>query len=245
MIRVFCLSVSVLALASCGGGGGGGTTSPAPAPVSVPAPTPTPTPVITPPVSEASFKYGRTVDMTAGAPLLRLDTETGNLVYGLYANHKQSNVNHALPDFSYAGYGGGGVALPAYESIPVLQTLSPAEGDDYARIQAAVDAVSAMPQDSRGIRGAVLLTAGNYELSQTLVISASGVVLRGEGQGEDGTILKATTTTPQSVLISVLGEGRGRLPREAAEEAETTITQDYVPVGTVSVEVADLSLIHI
>jgi len=222
-----------IALLSCGGGASNNAA----------APSGTQTPPVAPviPVPESSFAYGRTVDNTASAPLMRLDNISGKLVYGLYANHQQSNLDHILPDFSYAGYGGGGVALPAYDTIAVQQTLSPEPGDDYARIQAALDAVSARPVDSRGIRGAVLLTSGAYEVSGTLLISASGVILRGEGQGADGTILTATTTTPESVLVSVLGEGSGRLPRRADDEAETTITQDYVPVGTISIGVANAS----
>ena len=64
------------------------------------------------------------------------------------------------PDLSYAGYDGGGVALPAYERIAARETLSPIAGDNHASVQAALDAVSALPLDARGIRGAVLLTAG-------------------------------------------------------------------------------------
>ncbi|MEP4053056.1 MAG: hypothetical protein ABJN22_12510 [Litorimonas sp.] len=232
MIRLICLSLASIALSACGGGSSNTATPP---PV-----TATP-PASPPPVSQTDFAYGRTVDKTASAPLLRLDSASGELVYGLYANHQQSNLDHALPDFSYAGYGGGGVALPSYDSIPVRETLSPQPGDDHARIQSAIDAVSTQPSDSRGIRGAVLLTVGDYEVSDTLVISASGVVLRGEGQGVDGTVLTATTTTPQSILLSVIGDGDGRRPRRAQSDAETAITQDYVPVGTISVEVADAS----
>ena len=220
------LLVAVFILAACGGG----SSNTAPSQTTNAAPPP----VVS---SATAFDYGRPVDVMASAPLLRLDNASGELIYGLYANHLQSNLDHALPDFSYAGYGGGGVALPTYESVAVRETLSPQAGDDLVRIQAAIDAVSDLPADSRGIRGAVLLTAGDYDVSDSLVISKSGVILRGEGQGEDGTIITATTTTSQSILISVLGEGSGRLPRRANEDAQTDITQDFVPVGTVSIEV--------
>jgi hypothetical protein len=92
-------------------------------------------------------------------------------------------------DFSNAGYGGGGVALP---NVQARVAVEPGEGDDSARIQAAIDQVSAMPQNAEGIRGAVLLKRGRFEVGTTLVIRASGVVLRGEGRGEDGTILFAS-----------------------------------------------------
>jgi hypothetical protein len=105
-----------------------------------------------------------------------------------------------IPDFSRAGYMGGGVKIP---DLPVRITLEPrpgmnmalemynpddppdaGEGDDFPRIQAAIDKVSAMPLDKNGLRGAVLLKKGLYRTSKGLSIKASGVVLRGEGQGK-------------------------------------------------------------
>ncbi|MEP0393320.1 MAG: hypothetical protein ABJ205_04530 [Erythrobacter sp.] len=210
--------------------------------VSIPTPTPSPTPTPTPaPTPSANFDYGRTVNSAANAPLASINTQTGELQYALYANHNQTNADHMLPDFSYAGYGGGGVALPTYSSIPVRQTLSPVAGDNRAAIQSAIDAVSALPADSRGIRGAVQLEAGEYEVSGPLEITASGVILRGQGQRASGTVIRATTTIPQSTLITVSGQGGGRLPTAASAGATTSITQSYVPVGTNSVEVADAS----
>jgi hypothetical protein len=90
-----------------------------------------------------------------------------------------------LPDFSHAGFRGGGIPLPAMAEIPVKATVS--AGED---IQAGIDAVSALPLDSSGYRGAVLLRRGQHEVTTPLLISASGVVLRGEGSGRgDGTLL--------------------------------------------------------
>lgn len=54
-------------------------------------------------------------------------------------------------------------------------------GDDRGTIQTAIDQVGAMPADANGTRGAILLTAGEYQLSSTLNLNKSGVVLRGEG----------------------------------------------------------------
>lgn len=228
--KALFLGLGGLLVMGCGGGSGA---SPAAAPPVVTAPT---TPV-TPP--SQSFDYGRTVNMAAGAPMASLNAATGKLHYGLYANLQQNNADHMLPDFSYAGYGGGGAALPAYDSLEVKQTLSPGIGDRRADIQAAIDAVAAMAPDARGIRGVVFLEAGQYDVNGPLEISTSGVVLRGAGPGENGTVLTATNTDPQSTLITVRGEGSGRLPAKAVVDAQTDINQDYVPVGTVSIEVAD------
>ena len=46
---------------------------------------------------------------------------------------------------SNAGYGGGGAALP---NVQARVAVEPGEGDDSARIQAAIDQVSAMPQNA-------------------------------------------------------------------------------------------------
>src|SRR3954447_4351190 len=78
-----------------------------------------------------------------------------------------------LPDFSDCG----GVVIP---DMPIRVRLKPTAGDATERIQAAID---------RG--GVVLLDRGQYEVGGTLRISASGVVLRGEGPE---TILLATGT---------------------------------------------------
>src|SRR5262249_10723522 len=72
--------------------------------------------------------------------------------------HYAGDVNgNRVMDFSSAGYKGGGVALPS--ALPVRATVSPGGADDRAAIQAAIDAVSALPLDENGFRGAVQLTA--------------------------------------------------------------------------------------
>ena len=52
-----------------------------------------------------------------------------------------------------------------------------------AAIQAAIDTVSARQPDRWGFRGAVLLAPGTFNVSATLHITTSGVVLAGSGSG--------------------------------------------------------------
>jgi len=101
----------------------------------------------------------------------------------VYVPDDQGNI---IPDFSNAGYGGGGVPIPY---VPVKETVWGVEGDATPVIQAAIDRVSALPLDENDFRGAVLLKMGYYDLNSPLNISTSGVVLRGEGQDQLGTIL--------------------------------------------------------
>ena len=106
----------------------------------------------------------------------------------VYVPDEQGNTIH---DASHAGYRGGGVAIP---TVPVRETIWPVAATTRAHIQAAIDRVSARPPDAAGFRGAVLLRAGYYRIATPLTIRASGVVLRGEGMGDTGTILIGTGT---------------------------------------------------
>src|SRR5258705_3188701 len=102
--------------------------------------------------------------------------------------YKTLESGDRIMDFSYAGYMGGGVAIPL---APVKLTLSPFSGDNTEAIQHAIDEVSKM-QVVNGLRGAVLLKPGTYDCEGPLKINASGVVLRGSGPGANGTILNLT-----------------------------------------------------
>ncbi len=133
-----------------------------------------------------------------------------------------------VPDFSSAGYRGGGVALP---DVPVRVQVTPADGDDGARIQAAIDYVAGLPADAEGRRGAVQLTAGRFEIAGALHIAASGVVLRGAGQDENGTVLVATGTGRRT-LIEIAGTSF-----EPKAKGTGKVLDDYVPVGATRVRV--------
>ena len=104
----------------------------------------------------------------------------------VYAPDEQGNT---IPDFSHAGYGGGGTVIP---DVPIKETVWPVAGDNTSNLQAAIDRVSALPLDQSGFRGAVLLKMGDYKMATPITIQASGVVLRGEGMGDTGTILIGT-----------------------------------------------------
>lgn len=156
---------------------------------------------------------------------VRPDPE-GKLIYRATAS------GDVIPDFSHAGYRGGGVALP---KAPVRITLEPQEGDNSARIQAALDAVGTKEPDERGLRGVVLLKAGRYELAAPLHILQSGVVLRGEGAGENETLLVATGTG--EALITIGSRARPR----PDEDSRRAVADVYVPVGARTLSVSDAS----
>lgn len=150
----------------------------------------------------------------------------GRLVY------RADERGNTIPDFSRAGYGGGGVKLP---DLPDAVTLAPEpSGDDGARIQAAIDDVARRAPDARGVRGAVRLRRGLYRVSGTLAVGASGIVLRGEGSAENGTVILATGKK-QRTLIEV---GAARASRRETEGTRRAVTDAYVPWSAKSFSVA-------
>ena len=144
-----------------------------------------------------------------------------------YVPDAQGNT---VPDFSTVGYRNGEVAIP---TVPVAVTIGPVTGDNQARIQAAIDFVSALPLDANGFRGAVLLTAGLYGVNGPLVVSTSGVVLRGQGAGPTGTTLLATLRQ-RYTLVSFTGAS----PPVMQSSTSKLITNPYLPIGARTCTVA-------
>lgn len=153
------------------------------------------------------------------------------------------SLGNTIPDFSIAGYKGGGVPIPF---VPVKATVYPVLGDNADSIQAAIDRVSAMPLDASGFRGAVLLKMGMYQLDKPIYIRASGVVLRGEGRSDVGTILFGKIPKPPTeeesrqrfrrrpALINIEGQSGVKV----LDDSKQLITNEYVPVGAKSFTVA-------
>lgn len=141
----------------------------------------------------------------------------GTLVY------ETSDRGDRMPDYSHAGFLGGGLEPPV---VPALVVVSPIDGDDAVEIQRAIDHVSRQPPGPDGFRGAVLLEAGTYEVSAPLRIAASGVVLRGWGRDREGrTILRSTDVDRRAVVVV-----RGAEPPEPGPR-QRPILDDYVPCG--------------
>ena len=156
----------------------------------------------------------------AGKSALVFPGANGKLVYKPW-----DSQGDTILDFSNCGYGGGGVALP---TVPVKATVSPlpGDGDDTARIQAIINQAAKLPPEKNGFRGAVLLKRGKYRIGAPLKITASGIVLRGEGSDESGTLLYATSRTPYALI-----EVSGAAGVEEVQNAACKITDRYVPVG--------------
>src|SRR5277367_5559885 len=85
--------------------------------------------------------------------------------------YSNDNLGNRLPDFSFAGYEGGGVAIPT--NMAVKTNLSAIVGDNTAAIQGAINYVSALTPDANGFRGVVLLNPGTYQIAGTLTIKSN------------------------------------------------------------------------
>lgn len=157
-----------------------------------------------------------------------IQSQTTTLV-SIYAagklTYKADTKGTVIPDFSGVGYQNSEKPIPI---VPVVKTVTAVAGDNVANVQSAINEVAAMPLIN-GLRGAILFKAGTYEMSSTIKVSASGIVLRGEGQT---TIFKATGTVQYDLLTIVGASGKSDLT-----STQKQITDSFVPVGTKSVTV--------
>ncbi|MEL6133446.1 MAG: T9SS type A sorting domain-containing protein, partial [Bacteroidota bacterium] len=151
--------------------------------------------------------------------------------------YKIDEAGNKIPDFSHAGYRGGGVEIP---QVPTKFSISPVAGDNTAHIQAAIDSLSSLAPDMNGFRGGLLLDTGRYEIHGILRIETGGVILRGSGNEADpsaNTVLIGVGNVPNQRTILIAGGGsetvwEGRVPNTA-----TFITTDTVFVGDNQVKV--------
>lgn len=145
---------------------------------------------------------------------------------------KDAKGNRVL-DFSYCGYRNSNVDIP---NLPVVVSVSPAEGDNSPAIQRAINYVSSLKPNADGFRGAVLLEKGMYSLDTPLRIRTSGVVLRGEDKA--GTIL-VKRGFDRGAAVYVEGDNDLRVLDTLQ------ITSDYVPVNSLTLEVSSAAQLKV
>jgi len=136
-----------------------------------------------------------------------------------------SSLAQPLPlDYSYCGYRQSEVPIPNAKNVIYVDRQA---GDNSERIQRAIDHVASLKPDKHsGLRGAVLLGEGVFELSQPLRITASGVVLRGIDKRK--TVLRKKGVDRGSLLYI-----EGVNDRRILETLD--VADDYVKVGAMKV----------
>lgn len=145
------------------------------------------------------------------------------------------NQGNKIPDFSYAGYMASEKAIPNLENKIFVPKQ---EEDATQKIQNAIDYVCNLKPNKSGFRGAVLLDKGTFKISGTLYIKKSGVVLRGSGNTENGTILLGTGLEREA-LIRVLGVD----DRKYADSFEFNAA--YTPLGTQKIQLKNASKLKV
>lgn len=138
-----------------------------------------------------------------------------------------------LSDYSYAGYYGGEVNLPDTAKLPLSATLSPSGSDDTERLQAAIDEASAKFAKEK-LMQVVKLKKGTYYVNEAGLNLKSGVLISGEGQGPNGTIIHSTSTATDNIMTA-----DGGAVKRISDYVN--ITDDYVKAGSKTVTLADAS----
>lgn len=174
----------------------------------------------------ASFKdkkewQSKYVTLNADASLTYHPDERGNII----------------PDFSRVGYHEQDKPIPDMPVVKVVQ--APKDGDAGTVIQNAIDEVSALMPDANGFRGAILLKKGTYNVSGKLFIKNSGIVLRGEGDDQNGTRIIAAGKG-QRTLLNIEGDGNIKPTGEKIK-----ITDDFVPTGAKSFHLASTASLKV
>ncbi|WP_154030809.1 DUF6298 domain-containing protein [Bacteroides ovatus] len=140
-----------------------------------------------------------------------------------YLNDDRGN---RILDFSTCGYKSSEQDIPSVRNVVFVPWKA---GDNTARIQRAIDYVASLTPDASGFRGAVLLDQGEFSLSGSIRISASGIVLRG--------------TDKEKTILLKKGVDRGALIyMEGMDDLNVQDTlkvlSHYVPVNARTLEVA-------
>jgi len=116
-------------------------------------------------------------------------------------------------DFSMVGWNEGNTELPSPSQVTVFEQLYARDGadsdkdtgDDYDRIQSALDRVSqktaALVQDGTMIpTGALALARGVYRISKPLKIQKGGILFRGDPIGGTRIVCQWEPTGPRYAI---------------------------------------------
>ena len=135
-------------------------------------------------------------------------------------------ADNSLIDFGKVGYKYG-QPLPQVTGVPTV-LLFPNEENDAARIQAAIDLLARQPLTPSGYRGVIKLTSGIYEIDSTISISASGIILQGDGN----TQLHWTSRRRGPILMVEGGQPSLSDPLLLSSDAETG--EQFITLSDVS-----------
>ena len=182
----------------------------------------------------------------------------GTLTYASWNTHDNTTrignignilVGNRMPDFSRVGFREGLEEIPFLneENSFVIRLEPNATGDDTERIHAAIAEVGRQPIGEHGFRGVVELAPGIFRTSgeEGIRLNKSGVVLRGSGQGPDGTVIQyshlhgirgASGWRNAAVGITV---GTTDWQQTVQLSNQTAVVPGWYPVGTNRITLED------
>ena len=185
----------------------------------------------------------------------------GTLTYASWNTHDNTTrignpgrtlTGNTMPDFSRVGFREGLEEIPflTEENSFVIRLEPNPTGDDTERIHAAIAKIGSQPVREHGFRGVVELAPGIFRISgeEGIQLNRSGVVLRGSGQGPDGTVIHylhrpgvtAITHDWRNMAVGItVGTTDWRQTVQLSHQ--TAVVPGWYPVGTrrITLENAD------
>ena len=150
----------------------------------------------------------------------------------LFAAPKTKKEVYIPMDYSTCGYHASEKAIP---DVPVNIYVAPQQGDCSNIIQQAIDYISQHKADKNGHRGCVLLGEGTFNISKSIHITSSGVVLRGIDKQK--TIIKKTGYN-RGAAIYLEGQANN------IQGDTITITNEKVIAGSTQLTLASTMGLH-
>ncbi|WP_298494063.1 T9SS type A sorting domain-containing protein [uncultured Algibacter sp.] len=164
---------------------------------------------------------------------IQSQTKTTSDLWG--ENGELWNSRGRLPDFSYAGYGGGYAVKPSFDNIINVLDQGVLANDGLSDVVAIDAIIRSAPNNS-----IIFFPAGRYVIDDWLKIERSNIIIRGEGEGTDGTVFympKSATDINGSYqgLYSTGDKGHiieffGRFPSTVTTVSEEALIGDKVIV---------------
>ena len=150
----------------------------------------------------------------------------------LFAAPKTKKEVYIPMDYSTCGYHASEKAIP---DVHVNIYVAPQQGDCSNIIQQAIDYISQHKADKNGHRGCVLLGEGTFNISKSIHITSSGVVLRGVDKQK--TIIKKTGYN-RGAAIYLEGQANN------IQGDTITITDEKVIAGSTQLTLASTMGLH-
>ncbi|MGB5943850.1 MAG: glycosyl hydrolase family 28-related protein, partial [Leeuwenhoekiella sp.] len=156
------------------------------------------------------------------ASTLSAQTKTTSLLWG--EDGELWDSRGRLPDFSYAGYGGGYAVKPSFTNTIDVTTQGVIPNDGLSDVAAINSIISSAPDNS-----VVYFPAGRYVLDDWVKINRSNIVLKGEGDGANGTVFfmpkSATEINGGTAEAGYNTGGAGQIVEFRGNGSLTTITE--------------------